>query len=377
MSHRGCADVMYLAAFVRGNWRSALPQRGSQNERDAEAVAPLEGPSRSGGRGSRILSDLGKVPTDAVDQLGMQVPGGRAHAGAASYAPSRDRARGVRMRVVILCSSPYSETGCAVAARLAQLGYAPVGALTLPSWDRSTLSRKLGQWGLRDSLHYAVAKLAAGKATNQKQVLNPHLERYLRHADGVFRSLREVGRTHGFPIVSCGDQNSARAIAQLKQWSPDLAIFAGGSILRDEVLKILRLGVLNSHLALLPEIRGMSSPEWSLLCGVPLGITIHFMDSGIDTGPILLRREFAGANDRDSLADLRNKMIAEGIELIAEAVAGLDRGTIPAVPQADREKDFQFFVMHEQLKAVATRRLKKGRLNPVGDGCDGSGGSNG
>jgi hypothetical protein len=70
-------------------------------------------------------------------------------------------------------------------------------------------------------------------------------------------------------------------------------------------------------------------------------------------------------------------MIAEGIELIAEAVAGLDRGTISAVPQADREKDYQFFVMHEHLKAVATRRLKKGRLHPVGGRCDGSGGANG
>src|SRR5712692_4702868 len=55
------------------------------------------------------------------------------------------------MRIAILCSSPYSETGCAVTARLAQLGYVPVGALTLPSWDRGTLSRKFGQWGLHDS----------------------------------------------------------------------------------------------------------------------------------------------------------------------------------------------------------------------------------
>jgi methionyl-tRNA formyltransferase len=275
------------------------------------------------------------------------------------------------MRVVILCSSPYSETGCAVAARLAQVGYAPVGALTLPSWDRSTLVRKLGQWGLRDSLHYAVAKIAPGKATNRKQVLNPYLERPLRHGDGVFRGLREVGRTYGFPVVTCGDQNSARAIAQLKQWSPDLAIFTGGNILRDQVLKVSRLGVLNSHLALLPEIRGMSSPEWSLLCGVPLGITIHFMDSGLDTGPILLRREFAGGDDCDSLSDLRNRMIAEGIELIAEAVAGLDRGTLSAVSQAERETDRQFFVMHERLKAVAMRRLKNDRMNSVASRCDG------
>jgi len=280
------------------------------------------------------------------------------------------------MRVAILCSSPYSETSCAVAARLAQLGHVPVGALTLPSWDRKTLLRKVGQWGLHDSLQYAVAKLSPGKSTDRKHVRNPYLESALRHGDGVFRSLGEVARTHGFPVVTCSDQNSARTVAQLTQWSPDLAIFTGGDILRDEVLKVPRLGILNSHLALLPEIRGMSSPEWSLLCGVPLGITIHFMDSGVDTGPILLRREFV-ADGCDSLADLRNKMIAEGIELIAEAVAGLDRGTISAVPQADREKDCQFFVMHEQLKAVAARRLKRGPLNPVGDRCDGSGGSNG
>ena len=275
------------------------------------------------------------------------------------------------MRVVVLCSSPYSETGCAVAARLAQVGYAPVGALTLPSWDRNTLLRKLGQWGLRESLHYAVAKLRPGEATNRMQVLNPYLGRSLRHDGGVFRSLHEVGRAYKFPVVSCSDQNSPRAVAQLRQWSPDLAIFTGGNILRDEVLKIPRLGILNSHLALLPEIRGMSSPEWSLLCGVPVGITIHFMDSGIDTGPIVLRREFAGAGDCDSLTDLRNRMIAEGIELIAEAAAGLDRGTVSGVAQTERETDRQFFVMHERLKTVAMRRLKKDQLNPVADRCNG------
>jgi len=279
------------------------------------------------------------------------------------------------MRVVILCSSPYSETGCAVAARLAQVGYAPVGALSLPSWDRKTLLRKVGQWGLRDSLRYAAAKLAPGKSAGSQRIRNPYLDKALRHGDGLFRSLRDVARSYKFPVMTCADQNSSPAIAQLKEWSPDLAIFTGGNILRDEILKVPRLGVLNSHLALLPEIRGMSSPEWSLLCGVPLGITIHFMDSGIDTGPILLRREFAGSADCDSLTDLRNRMVAQGIELITEAVAALDRSTIAAVPQPDRDKnrdnDHQFFVMHDQLKAVAASRLKKGRLNPAADRCDG------
>src|SRR5260370_14009662 len=123
----------------------------------------------------------------------MQVPGRRAHVGAAPYARVRDKvrdevhykARGIGMRVAILCSSPYSETGCAVTARLAQLGYVPVGAMTLPSWDRRTLLRKVGQWGLRDSIHYAAAKLAPGKCTLTKQVLNPKLQKALRRGAEV------------------------------------------------------------------------------------------------------------------------------------------------------------------------------------------------
>jgi folate-dependent phosphoribosylglycinamide formyltransferase PurN len=275
------------------------------------------------------------------------------------------------MRVAVLCSSPYSETGCAVAARLAQVGFVPVGALTLPSWDRATLVRKLGQWGMRDSLRYATAKLSPSKSTSVRQVRNSFLEHALRYKDGVFRSLSEVADHFQFPVVTVADQNSPSAVAQLKQWSPDVAIFSGGNILRDRLLQTPRLGVLNSHLALLPEVRGMSSPEWSLLRAVPLGITIHFMDSGIDTGPIVLRREFVIANDCDSLADLRNRMIAEGIELIAEAVAVLERGSIAAVPQADREQDHQFFVMHERLKTIAARRLQERDLKPVDGKVDG------
>jgi folate-dependent phosphoribosylglycinamide formyltransferase PurN len=278
------------------------------------------------------------------------------------------------MRIAILCSSPYSETGCAVAACVAQLGYVPVGALTLPSWDGTTLLRKFGQWGMRDSLNYAVSKLAPARRTSKPQIRNPYLEKTLQNGNGIFRSLRDVARAYGFPIAACSDQNSQRAVAQLIKWAPDLAIFTGGNILRDEVLRVPRLGVLNSHLAFLPEIRGMSSPEWSLLCGVPLGITIHLMDSGVDTGPVLLRREFAGADLCDSLADLRNRMIAKGIDLIAETVTALDRNEISAVAQADREKDFQYFVMHERLKALARRRLTKrstgkDRVNPGFNTC--------
>ena len=270
------------------------------------------------------------------------------------------------MRVVLLCSSSYSETSCAAAAYLAKRGFVPVGALTLPSWDRQTLVRKVGQWGLRDSLNYARLKLGKRQPRGPNQLRNPHLERFLERKGRLFRNLREISKHYDFPIAVCSNQNSDVAIRKLKEWKPDIGVFTGGNIVRQPLLDVFRIGILNAHLALLPEVRGMSGPEWSLVTGVSLGITVHLLDAGIDTGPIILRREFAKPEACDSLVDLRNRMIAQGIESIGEAIAVLQQGLVSPMPQAEREYDHQYFVMHDSLKAWAAHRLKS--LSPTDSG---------
>lgn len=269
------------------------------------------------------------------------------------------------MRIVILASSVYSETACATAARLAESGHVPLAALALSALDRRTLLRKLGQWGPRGVARYARTKLVPHRGQGQPEVNNPYLEPLLKHRGGVFRSLREVAASHDFPVALCHDQNAPDSIARLREWSPDLIIFTGGNILRKELLELPRLGVLNVHLGLLPEIRGMSSPEWSLLNGVPVGVTLHYIDQGIDTGPILQRSEFPDAAGCESLSDLRNRLIALGIAKVLDVVAGLDHGTISATRQSDRDKDNQFFVMHEWLQARAAERLTRSHIPAV------------
>lgn len=261
------------------------------------------------------------------------------------------------MRVVVLASSVYSETACAVCVRLAQIGYVPAGALALRSLNRKTLLRKVAQWGFRDAADYARAKVV--RKEGRTRIRNPYLRELLGNGDGVFRSLREVGQAYRFPVATCGDQNSPNSLARLKQWSPDLIIFTGGNILRRPLLNVPQLGVINAHLGLLPEIRGMSSPEWSLLNNVPVGVAVHYIDEGIDTGPVLQQFELPNAADSESLSDLRNRLIAYGVEKLAAVVAELDRGTISAWPQPERDKDNQFFVMHERLQALAARRLRR------------------
>ena len=256
-----------------------------------------------------------------------------------------------------------------MAVRMARLGHIPVGALTLSTLHRGTLLRKVGQLGVKEVARYARAKLTASPNDKQARFGKPYLEPLLKNEHGVFRSLREVAAFYKFPVATCHDQNSPRSIARLKQWAPDLIIFAGGNILRKQLLELPRLGVLNVHLGLLPEIRGMSSPEWSLLKHVPVGITIHYMDSGIDTGPILQRNKFPDAAQCESLGDLRNRLVAFGVEKTAEVVSHLESGTISPTPQPDlgknknkdKDNDNQFFVMHEWLQQRAAERLVANR----------------
>jgi folate-dependent phosphoribosylglycinamide formyltransferase PurN len=275
------------------------------------------------------------------------------------------------MRIVILSSSPYSETGCAMAVRMARLGHTPVGALVLSPIDRATLLRKMGQWGVRGVVRYASKKLAGNHGT--QRVNNPYLESLLtdndkdKDKDKIFRNTHEVAAHYRFPVAVCSNQNDSNAIAQLRAWSPDLLIFTGGNILRKPLLDVPRQGVLNAHLGLLPEIRGMSTVEWSLLNRVPVGVTIHYMDAGIDTGPILMRSEFPDTAQCESLDDLRHRLIAFGIEKAGEVVVGLDRGAIHPTPQSDLERDHQFFVMHERLRTKAVEQLSHYRLAVVGE----------
>ncbi|MGA6983318.1 MAG: formyltransferase family protein [Candidatus Sulfotelmatobacter sp.] len=264
------------------------------------------------------------------------------------------------MRIVILAPNVYSETACAMSAHLAESGCVPVGALTISTLHPRTLARKIGQWGLGGAARYAFEKLIPLNR-HQSSAQNPYLEPMLQHGGSFLRSLKEVAAHYSFPLALCQEMNSSQALSRLTKWSPDLIIFTGGNILRRPLLDIPRLGVLNVHLALLPQIRGMSSPEWSLLENVPVGITIHFMDAGIDTGPILKKYEFLQASECNSLSDLRHRLIAFGVTKVAEVVAGLDRGQVSAQPQSDFTKDEnqdrQFFVMHDWLRTKAAESL--------------------
>jgi methionyl-tRNA formyltransferase len=88
-----------------------------------------------------------------------------------------------------------------------------------------------------------------------------------------------------------GDHNSADARALLAEVAPRLLVLGGTRILRPEVFELAPDGCLNAHPGLLPEVRGSASVAWAIHLDERVGCTCHFVEAGIDTGPIVSRRE--------------------------------------------------------------------------------------
>jgi methionyl-tRNA formyltransferase len=127
---------------------------------------------------------------------------------------------------------------------------------------------------------------------------------------------------------------SDEAVAEIRALAPDvIAVMAYGQILPRAVLEIPRLACLNLHASLLPRHRGAAPIQAAIVAGDrETGITVMYMDEGLDTGDVMLetRIEIAPTETGGSLHD-RLAQVAPGA--LREALAQLQAGTAPRIPQ--------------------------------------------
>lgn len=130
----------------------------------------------------------------------------------------------------------------------------------------------------------------------------------------------------------------ARAVIEPLFAEADAAVVAAyGRILPGWMLSAPRLGCINVHSSLLPKYRGAAPINWAIARGErETGVTIMQMDEGLDTGPALLWRSTPIGED-ETTPQLTARLSQLGAELIVEAMARLEAGTLPPVPQDHAE----------------------------------------
>ena len=117
---------------------------------------------------------------------------------------------------------------------------------------------------------------------------------------------------------------------------PDVLVVADyGQILSARLLAAPRLGAVNVHASLLPELRGAAPAIWAVARGDRrTGVTTMLMDAGLDTGPILLQRE-TDIGDAETSGELLARLAPLGAELLIETLSGLAAGRITPRRQND------------------------------------------
>lgn len=149
---------------------------------------------------------------------------------------------------------------------------------------------------------------------------------YSKHS---FKKILEIS---GIETLVVSSLYQTSTIECLKRSSPDLIVATGVGIIKDSLLQIPKIGFLNVHPGMLPKYRGNNPVEWSLLNGDPLGVTIHFMDRGIDTGPVILYQEYAQP-PADTLEQLHWDLIEWGQDVLIRAIALISEGNHCSTPQ--------------------------------------------
>ena len=165
---------------------------------------------------------------------------------------------------------------------------------------------------------HIVAAVAPGNRSG------PEVERFLTMADGrgVYTCL-QPSRAAIDPFVE-----------DLRALSPDVILTWSYSMkLPPSVLEVPVRGAVNVHTALLPEYRGGHVLQWALINGeAETGVTLHHMDEGIDTGPVIGQTRFA-LETTDDAVSVKAKMKPAGVALLRRWWPRIVDGTAPRARQ--------------------------------------------
>ena len=146
-------------------------------------------------------------------------------------------------------------------------------------------------------------------------------------------------------------EDAEKAVENLGEIAPDLIIVvAYGQILPQSILDLPRYGCINIHASLLPEYRGAAPIQWCILDGkTETGVTSMKMESGLDTGDMLIKRSISiGENETSS--ELHDRLSELGAEVLLETIQAIESGTLKSEKQDDERSTYAKMITKEMSR---------------------------
>jgi methionyl-tRNA formyltransferase len=192
-------------------------------------------------------------------------------------------------------------------------------------------------------------------------------DKFLKRMTGqpVPPRLTELVTGKKIPVFCVGNHNDSICQELLEENKPDILVLGGTRIIKPHILEIPKSATVNSHPGLLPMLRGSASVGWALYKDMPQGASAHFIDPGIDTGDIIVKRQLP-VYHHDTYESLNYRIALLSGELMAESLKLIENGNVIRIPQ-DRNEGETFKVIPDELLEEGKRRLAAGQYSHFAD----------
>lgn len=154
---------------------------------------------------------------------------------------------------------------------------------------------------------------------------------------------KELAVERGLPLLQPRTLKGQDVLEWVRDKKPDLFVLVFVTqYMGKDVIEAASLGGINYHPSLLPKYRGGSAIAWAIIHGeLQTGVTIHYIDDGVDTGDIVLQESVPIASDDTTASLYFNKLYPLGVKLVPKAVRLIREGKAPRIPQDPRLASFQ------------------------------------
>lgn len=168
-----------------------------------------------------------------------------------------------------------------------------------------------------------------------------------KNKEKSFTPIKKLAMEHNIPVLQ--PERIRKEYEDVINLKPDLIVTcAYGQIIPEVVLECPRLGCINVHASLLPKLRGGSPLHHAIIDGYDkTGVTIMYMDKGMDTGDIITQSEI-DILKTDTVGTIHDKLSILGSELLLKTLPSILAGTNPRIKQDDTLATYCHNITHEE-----------------------------
>lgn len=258
------------------------------------------------------------------------------------------------MRILVTAGYNRSQAAIAICEHVKRSGHEVAGILVVTPYSVKRIRELILQRG-KEGLQSAVRKLLSMSGKNNSP---DYLAKHLESLKIESRTLSHWATKNDVSCKVTKNINSDSSVKFVCDKNIDALIYGGGGILRKPLIDAANRAIINSHCGPLPEIRGMNAIEWALLLGVPLDVTVHFIDEGIDTGEIISRVQTV-FHKGISVNELREKAVITGIcEVYRLLKTHESIKSLPRLRNAGIATGRQCYVMAPALQELVAIKLQ-------------------